>query len=155
MKLSNYIVVSTTNIGARVLMASKTADRETIVRRTLQAVRSEMRPETFARFDLACVFDKLDWEKLSDIARLHTAKSLQIINSLGHNINADEAVTQHICREGFSEEFGARPMQTAAMRILGRSVANEVLRNGGEPVTGTIVYDQRTNTCSLALPQKN
>jgi ATP-dependent Clp protease ATP-binding subunit ClpA len=54
--LSNYIVVATSNIGSRMLMESRSSDRETLVKRTLAAATSEMRPETFARFDLHCVF---------------------------------------------------------------------------------------------------
>src|ERR1700732_4826862 len=50
--LSNYVVVATSNIGSRMLMESRSTDRETLVRRTVQAGTSEMRPETFARFDL-------------------------------------------------------------------------------------------------------
>ena len=52
-------------------------------------------------------------------------------------------------REGYSERFGARPMQNAAMRVLGGIVSHEMLKNGGRPVSGIIRYDARTNRCSL------
>jgi ATP-dependent Clp protease ATP-binding subunit ClpB len=44
--LNNYVVVATTNIGSRMLMESRSTDRETLVRRTIQAGTQEMRPET-------------------------------------------------------------------------------------------------------------
>src|SRR6266446_6615231 len=84
--LSKYIVVATSNIGSRMLMESRTNCRETLVRRTLAAGMSEMRPETFARFDLHCVFNKLDYLTLKRIAGLHVRQALQIINAQGHRI---------------------------------------------------------------------
>jgi hypothetical protein len=75
--LTNYIVVATSNIGSRMLMESRSTDRETLVRRTLQAGTSEMRPETYARFDLHCVFNKLDYLTLKRIGQLFAKKYLQ------------------------------------------------------------------------------
>src|SRR5690349_24299123 len=78
--LSNYIVVATSNIGSRMLMESRSSDRETLVTRTLTAGISEMRPETFARFDLHCVFNKLDYLTLKRIAELQVGRALDVIN---------------------------------------------------------------------------
>src|SRR5271166_583095 len=60
--LSNYVVVATSNIGSRMLMESRSTDRETLIRRAIQAGTTEMRPETFARFDGQYVFAKLDYQ---------------------------------------------------------------------------------------------
>jgi ATP-dependent Clp protease ATP-binding subunit ClpA len=147
--LSNYVVVATSNIGSRMLMESRSTDRETLVRRTEQAGTSEMRPETFARFDLSAVFNKLDYVALQRIGKLHTGRCLDIINAQGHEIQCDPGVTEFVQREGYSEKFGARPMQNAAMRVLGDVVSAEMLKNGGKPVGGLISYDRRTNRCSL------
>jgi ATP-dependent Clp protease ATP-binding subunit ClpA len=147
--LSNYVVIATTNIGSRVLMDSKSTDRETIVTRTTQSVAYEMRPETFARFDLHCVFNKLQWKTLNQIASLHLYKAQQILKAQGHELEVNGNVIQAVCKEGYSEKFGARPMQNAAMRVLGDLVSAEMLKNGGQPVSGKISYDRRQNLCAL------
>ena len=147
--LSNYIVVATSNIGSRMLMESRTTDRETLVRRTLQAGTHEMRPEIFARFDLHCVFNKLDYEILNKIGELHLRKCLDLINAQGHNIKCESGVVEYVQREGYSEHFGARAMENAAMRILGNVVSTEMLKNGGRHVAGSIDYDRPTNVCSF------
>jgi ATP-dependent Clp protease ATP-binding subunit ClpA len=149
--LSNYVVVATSNIGSRVLMESRSTERETIVRRTIQAGTTEMRPETFARFDLHCVFNKLDFLTLKRIGQLHLDKCIEMINAQGHSIECEPGVVEFVQREGYSEQFGARPMQNAALRIVGDMVAGAMLNNGGGPVYGTIGYDRRTNACSLKL----
>ena len=149
--LSNYIVVATSNIGSRMLMESRSTDRETLVRRTIQAGTQEMRPETYARFDLHCVFNKLDYQTLNRIGELHLNKCLELINSHGHSIRCEPGVVEHVQREGYSERFGARPIQNAAIRIVGDAVAAEMLRNGGYPVTGALGNDRRSNQCFLTL----
>jgi ATP-dependent Clp protease ATP-binding subunit ClpA len=147
--LSNYVVVATSNIGSRMLMESRSSDRETLARRTLAAGTSEMRPETFARFDLHCVFNKLDYLTLKRVAELHVRQALEIINAQGQCVTCGAEVIEHVQREGYSEKFGARPMQNAAMRILGDVVAAEMLKNGGRPVSGTLGHDRKSNRCFL------
>jgi ATP-dependent Clp protease ATP-binding subunit ClpB len=149
--LSDYVVVATSNIGSRMLMESRVSDRETVVRRTVQAGTSEMRPETFARFDLTCVFNKLDYETLRKVGELHVGKCLKIIAGQGHNIEVEPGVIEHVQREGYSEEFGVRPMQNAAMRVLGDVVSAQMLKNGGHAVRGTLRHDRRSNKCSLLV----
>ena len=111
---------------------------------------SEIRPETFARFDLHCVFNKLDYLTLKRIGELHTQKALDLINAQGHSITVDPGVVEYVQREGYSERFGARPMQNAAMRILGDVVSGAILSNGGQPVSGLIKHDRRAITCALS-----
>ena len=84
--LRGYVVVATSNIGSEMLMESRTLDRETLVRRTVQAATQDMRPEIYARFDAVCVFNRLSDEVLEAIAKLHLERSLQIVRSQGHDI---------------------------------------------------------------------
>ena len=76
-------------------------------------------PELVGRFDLIACFNKLDYESLKGIARLHMDKCLQKINALGHQLAIGDGVLGYIQRQGYSEKFGARPVRNAAMRILG------------------------------------
>jgi ATP-dependent Clp protease ATP-binding subunit ClpA len=145
--LSNYIVIATSNIGSRMLMESRSTDRETLVRRTIQAGTQEMRPETYARFDLHCVFNKLNYLTLNRIGQLHVDKCLDLIRAQGHSIECESGVVEYVQREGYSERFGARPMQNAAMRVLGSIVAGEMLKSDGHLVRGVVRYERRANKC--------
>ena len=130
-------------------MESRSTDRETLVGRTLHAATQDMRPETFARFDLHCVFNKLDYLALKRIAELHVRQALEMINSQGHHVTYATDVVEYVQREGYSEHFGARPMQNAAMRILGGLVAEQMLSDEGRRVKGSLCYNRRTNECFL------
>jgi ATP-dependent Clp protease ATP-binding subunit ClpB len=147
--LRGFVVVGTSNMGSRVLMESRSTDRETLVRRTLRTAMDIMRPEIYRRFQLKCVFNKLDFETLKRIGQLHLEKSLTLINGEGHSVECASGILEHVQRSGYTEEFGAGPMEEAALEILGNVVADETLRNGGRPVHGVIGYDRRTNRCFL------
>ena len=147
--LRNYVVVATSNLGSRMLMESKSTDRETLVRRTTQSVLATMRPETYRRFDIQCVFNKLDFETLNRIAQLHLNQCLALIQADGHEILIGAGVLEYVRTEGYSERFGAAEMEKTVIRILGDAVAAAMIENGGRPVRGTIVYDRRSHTCRM------
>jgi len=149
LNLSRYVVFATSNIGSRVLMGSRNTDRETVVARTLTAVEADMRPELVARFDLIACFNKVDYESLKAIAKLHMDKCLAAINAKGHQLAIGDGVLGYIQRCGYSEKFGARPVRNAAMRILGGAIKNDMLSNGGRPVCGILQYDRRANRCFI------
>jgi ATP-dependent Clp protease ATP-binding subunit ClpA len=146
--LTRFIVFATSNIGSRVLLASR-ADRETIVERTETAVEADMRPEIVGRFDLIASFNKLDHQSMEAIARLHMERCLELINAKGHDLRVGDGVLGYIQRQGYSEKFGARPIRNSAIRILGGAITGAMLGNGGLPVRGVIEYDRRANKCSL------
>jgi ATP-dependent Clp protease ATP-binding subunit ClpA len=130
-------------------MESRSTDRETLVRRTIQDGTQKMRPKNYARFDLHCVFNKLDHLTLNRIGQLHLDKCLDLITAKGHSIECQPGVVEYVQREGYSERFGARPMQNAAMRVLGSIVAAEMLKSGGRAVSGLVRYEHGTNKCYL------
>jgi ATP-dependent Clp protease ATP-binding subunit ClpA len=147
--LRGFVVVATSNMGSRVLMESRSTERETLVRRTSRAALDLMRPEIYRRFQLKCVFNKLDFETLKRVAQLHLHKSLMLINAQGHRVECGSGVLEHVQRSGYTEQFGAGPIEEAALEILGDVVAKELLRNGARPVHGIIGYDRHTNKCVL------
>ena len=147
--LRGYVVVATSNIGSEMLMESRTRDRETLVRRTVQAATQDMRPEIYARFDEVCVFNRLSDEVLEQIAKLHLDRCLEIVRRQGHDITLSGSVLEYVLREGWSPEFGARPLQQAALRALGGAIVPKLLAGEGRAVSGRIDYDRKRNRCEL------
>jgi ATP-dependent Clp protease ATP-binding subunit ClpC len=147
--LRGYVVVATSNIGSEMLMESRTRDRETLVRRTVQAATQDMRPEIYARFDEVCVFNRLNDEVLEQIAKLHLDRCLEIVRRQGHDITLSGSVLEYVLREGWSPEFGARPLQQAALRALGGAIVPKLLEGEGKAIKGHIDYDRKRNRCEL------
>ena len=149
--LREYVVIATSNIGAEMLMESRTRDRETLVRRTVQAATQDMRPEIYARFDEVCVFNRLSEEVLREVAKLHLDRTLQIVRSQGHDITVSPGVLDYVVAQGWSPEFGARPLQRAALRAVSGVIVPRMLEGEGRPVRGHIEYDRRRNCCELVI----
>jgi ATP-dependent Clp protease ATP-binding subunit ClpA len=147
--LSNYVVAATTNLGSQVLLESETEDDETLRSRVAEAVQGEMRPELVARFELHCVFNAIGHSQSRQIAALHLARALGIINGLGHRIQAGPGVLGHVRAQGYDRKYGVRPMENAAMQILGDVVKQALFKNGGKPVCGTVHYSPQENRCFL------
>jgi ATP-dependent Clp protease ATP-binding subunit ClpA len=147
--LRGYVVIATSNIGSEMLMESRTRDRETLVRRTVQAATQDLRPEIYARFDEVCVFNRLGDEVLEEIAKLHLDRCLEIVRRQGHDITLSGSVLEYVLREGWSPEFGARPLQQAALRALGGAIVPKLLEGEGRAVKGHIDYDRKRNRCEL------
>ena len=147
--LKGYVVMATSNIGSEMLMESRTRDRETLVRRTLQAAMQDLRPEIYARFDEVCVFNRLSDDVLEQIAKLHLQRALEIVRRQGHDVTLSPGVLEYVLREGWSPEFGARPLQQAALRALGGAIVPMILKGEGRPVCGRVEYDRRRNRCEL------
>jgi ATP-dependent Clp protease ATP-binding subunit ClpC len=147
--LRGYVVIATSNIGSEMLMESRTRQRETLVRRTVQAATQDMRPEIYARFDAVCVFNRLSDEVLEAIAKLHLDRCLEIVRRQGHDVTLTPGVLEYVLREGWSPEFGARPLQQAALQALGSAIVPHLLEGEGRSVSGRIEYDRRKNRCEL------
>jgi hypothetical protein len=67
----------------------------------------------------------------------------------GHSIECEPGLVEYVRRGGYSERFGARPMQNAAMRVLGSIGAAEMVKSGGHAVSGVVQYERRSNKCFL------
>jgi ATP-dependent Clp protease ATP-binding subunit ClpC len=145
-----YIVIATSNLGSRILLESKTLNRAYLVRRTLQAVQDFLRPEIYRRFEAKVVFNRLSFEALCRIADLHLAKTLERAGRDGHRLTAGPGVAGHIRRVGYSEEYGAGPMEQAALDVVGGVIKDARFSNGGRPVAGVVTYDRKTNRCFLS-----
>ena len=131
--LSNYVVVATSNIGSRMLMESRSTDRETLVRRTIQAGTQEMRPETYARFDLHCVFNKLDYLTLN---RNWSGSCGQVFGS-----HQGPRALDRVCSQGWSNMSSAKDTQSDSVLVRCRmprcgfwvrSYAGEMSRTAGD-----------------------
>ena len=138
--LTRLYLVATSNIGAQMLMHSKSRNRETIVRRVETEAKGQMRPEIYARFNPVLVFNRLDFDAQSKIAQVHLAKVLRHMAVRGHRLEADPAIIGPIIDRGYNEQLGARPMRNAARAAIRQAVRDAVFsKKSGH---GTIRYDR-------------
>jgi len=151
----NTIVILTSNIGAeeigrdRVLgfSKSKTIGRNgsksgqaynSMKSELLIELRKTLRPELLNRLDDIVIFRALNLRDARKILEILLRELNERLSERNIVVSLSKTLTTHIVREGFSEEYGARPLRRVLQDIVESQVADYILRNGQ---SGNITLD--------------
>ncbi|MDE2019319.1 MAG: AAA family ATPase [Patescibacteria group bacterium] len=136
----NSIIIMTSNVGSEHLKAmsrigfSAATDRssqeeEDLKEKTTEALRRSFRPEFLNRIDDIIIFKPLrkpDLEQIVDIQLRQIAKRLEESHHIKMEI--DPAARAYIAKEGFSPDFGARPLKRLMQRVILDKLADKIIR---------------------------
>ena len=128
---TNAVVVMTSNLGAGRakrpigFAAGESAGDEDRMR---AAAKAAFLPEFLNRIDEIVTFEALAPEQVERIAELMTARIAERLRTeRGIALTVDEALVARLAREGFDEEFGARPLQRHLRRTLEKELTRAIL----------------------------
>jgi ATP-dependent Clp protease ATP-binding subunit ClpC len=138
---SNTVLVMTSNLGAAkakravgFTAAAPQADEE----RMRSAAKSAFLPEFLNRIDEIVTFSPLTGEQIERIASLMCAQVAdRLLEERGITLEVSEELVARLAREGFDEEFGARPLKRHIRRTLEKALTRAILT--GELVDGSTV----------------
>jgi ATP-dependent Clp protease ATP-binding subunit ClpC len=138
---SNTVLVMTSNLGAakakRALgftAAAPAADAE----RMRSAAKSAFLPEFLNRIDEIVTFSPLTAEQVERIASLMCAQiSARLSEERGISLEVSDELVARLARDGFDEEFGARPLKRHIRRTLEKALTRSILT--GELTDGSTV----------------
>jgi ATP-dependent Clp protease ATP-binding subunit ClpB len=145
----NAIILMTSNAGSEHVRAVsslgfslgsdtavKEAEEDSYKGKVMHALRDNFRPEFLNRIDEIIIFNPL---AKADIGRI---VDIQISLLEGHlrknniTIKVDAAAREYLAREGFSAEFGARPLKRLVQKVILDKLADKIIRgeikNGGK-----------------------
>jgi ATP-dependent Clp protease ATP-binding subunit ClpC len=135
----NTIIIMTSNVGSENLKAvsrigfssedSSASLEEGNYRETvMNALKKSFRPEFLNRIDETIVFNPLtikDIEKIVDIQLKLIEKRLSERNI---SIVLDQSAKDYLVKEGFSSEFGARPLKRLIQRVILDNLADKIIK---------------------------
>ena len=125
---SNAILIMTSNIGSKAILASVDSDEEGAVAQTVRTELSEQyRPEFLNRLDEIIVFEALSRGDAGAIADILVANFAQLCRDRGIELAATAAFQRRLVAEGFSPQYGARPLRRALQRLLEDVMAEATL----------------------------
>jgi ATP-dependent Clp protease ATP-binding subunit ClpC len=129
---TNTVVVMTSNLGAgkakRPIGFTGAADADGDEDRMVAAAKSAFLPEFVNRIDEIVTFDALSAEQVAEIARLMVARiARRLGDERGVVLEVAEGLIARLAREGFDEEFGARPLQRHLRRTLEKAITRGIL----------------------------
>ena len=99
----------------------------------MEAVKRHLRPELLNRISRTVVFNPLSKENVRAIAEKFIARLNMRLSDQGLRLTLDESVYALLMKEGYSPEFGARPMERESSRHRS-ALAKEILGGQGAQV---------------------
>jgi ATP-dependent Clp protease ATP-binding subunit ClpA/CHAT domain-containing protein len=121
------IWIMTSNVGTDMLGRSmpsgfratlKGTAEEMQRERLLERLRQTFRPEFLNRIDEVVIFHPLGQEQALAITRLQMNELAARLLEQGLTLYADDSAIELLCKEGFSETQGARPLRRTIERLL-------------------------------------
>jgi len=134
----NTVIIMTSNIGARNIVAPKklgftqSEDREKnhkdMKKNVMDEVKRLFRPEFLNRIDEVIVFHSLTPENIKEIVGImFNQLSKRLFDNLKLVLKLDESAKEYIAKEGFEEAYGARPLKRAIQSKIEDRLAEKIL----------------------------
>ena len=121
------IWIMTSNVGTDMLGRSmpsgfranvKATGEEMQRERLMERLRQTFRPEFLNRVDEVVIFQPLGQEQARAITRLQMNELGARLLEQGLTLNADDSAIELLCKEGFSQTQGARPLRRVIEKLL-------------------------------------
>ena len=135
----NTIIIMTSNVGVSSLnekqaIGFETGDpEEKNADRTREIIEREVKnafaPEFLNRLDEVIMFNPLSEENIEQITKLMLEKTRERLNNIDIDITYDDEVVKLLAKEGFNEEYGARPLERHITKMIDDRLAEDILDN--------------------------
>lgn len=141
----NTIVVLTSNIGAEEISKDKilgfvsskgkktekdTEDAyESMKESLLSELKNTLRPELINRLDDIVIFRALNRRDARKIVKLLVKELNERLEDQGIRVKLGRKLVTHVVNEGFSEEYGARPLRRVIQDTVENALAEYLLEN--------------------------
>ncbi|MGE4357834.1 MAG: ATP-dependent chaperone ClpB, partial [Candidatus Omnitrophota bacterium] len=121
----NTVIIMTSNIGSHYFQEIE--DRNKLHEKIMQELKNHFRPEFLNRIDEIIIFNKLkpeDIRKIVDIQLGYLQKRLMEKNII---LEISEEVKDYLAKEGFSPDFGARPLKRLIQKKIQDGLSLKIL----------------------------
>ncbi len=143
----NAVIVMTSNVGTSFVKSSgalgfagtQSGDDATDHKRIEEALRKTFRPEFINRIDEIIIFEPLSEAHVVEIVTMQMKEVQERLSEQGGlSIILTEAAQRWLAKQGFDEDFGARPLRRALQRFVESPLSVKLLR--GEFSAGDMVH---------------
>lgn len=120
---SNAIIIMTSNLGANFINNSKvTKITPEIKEQVMSVVRGHFRPEFLNRISATVVFNRLSRHAIAKIIKIRLQEIEKRFEENGRHLNLrlDDSAMEYLCKNGYSADLGARPLN----RLIQNGILN-------------------------------
>lgn len=136
----NTVIILTSNIGAQYIdkmekigFVSDKTDKtkyEDAKTKVLEALKDHFRPEFLNRLDETIVFDILSTEAITEIVKIQVDGLRKRLEQKEIKLTLSDAVLAHLAKEGYSPQYGARPLKRLIQSKILTPVASLMISKG-------------------------
>jgi ATP-dependent Clp protease ATP-binding subunit ClpC len=158
----NTILIMTSNIGAELIKqqaglgfaiprdeeADAERDYDEMREKLLEELKRTFRPEFLNRVDSVIVFHALNREEIAQIVELELAKVRKRLSESDTDLQVTDAAKALLAKEGYSDEYGARPLKRAIQNRVEDALSDAILEHRFEE-GGTILVDAEDDEIAL------
>jgi len=134
----NTVIIMTSNVGVQMIkresvLGFRTGDQreasyENMKSKVTEELRRTFRPEFLNRIDEIIVFHALTAEHIREIVNLMLKEVADRMKENEIEIEVTEQVKDLLAKEGFDENYGARPLRRAILRLVEDRLSEEILK---------------------------
>ena len=135
---SNAIVILTSNIGASQIkqktIGFDLVDSDELVYKDMQLklldeLKKQLKPELINRMDEIIVFRQLNTKDMLKICELELKKVEKMLKPTGHKLDIDKKAKELLVKEGYSDEYGARPLKRTITRLITDPLSEQIIKS--------------------------
>jgi ATP-dependent Clp protease ATP-binding subunit ClpC len=163
----NAIIILTSNIGAKMIKretslgfasrydedADTKRNYEEMRKRLLDQLKHLFQPEFLNRVDNVIVFHALSREEIAQIVELELDKVCVRLAESGIQMEVTEAAKELLAEEGYSEEYGARPLRRVIQNRVEDVLSDAILANEFKE-GNTVLVDAEEDEIVLCQTEK-
>ncbi len=131
----NCVIIMTSNLGATNIDAKKIGfavpegDRgyEKMKQGILEELKKAFRPEFINRLDDIIVFHKLSEAHTREIVKLMLGNVIRRLDERGIYLTYADDTVDYLAKEGFDENYGARPLRRMVQQIVEDKLSEQIL----------------------------
>ena len=151
----NALIIMTSNIGVKEVnsfgktmgfeTAASIVGEENRARSIIEkSLKKKFKPEFLNRIDEAIIFRSLIQADIQKIIHLEIEKLEKRVIEMGYKLNVTKEAVDFLCKQGYDEAYGARPLARAIQHYVEDPVADEILsENFKEGETIEVSYDDK------------
>ena len=131
----NCVIIMTSNLGATNIDAKKIGfaapddDRgyEKMKQGIMEELKKAFRPEFINRLDDIIVFHKLSEAHTREIVKLMLGNVIKRLDERGIYLTYTDDAVDYLAKEGFDENYGARPLRRMVQQIVEDKLSEQIL----------------------------
>ena len=128
----NTLIIMTSNIGAENITFSEDQKKEIEVftqEKIKDQIKIHFKPEFLNRLDDIIIFNRLTKEEMIKIVDIQIKDLVQKLNDKKIKISFEESAKEWLVTEGFSADYGARPLKRVIQSYVIDELASSILSN--------------------------